>query len=594
MKRAISRILTSLFFVIGINQAAQANDGVLLQNAYSQDSGQAWFDYLSQCSDCNARHEALGQLQLKQYLANGGLEIEGAAAGAASAVDTTLLEKARSSNAAQDWYNYLSQCGSCEARGEALGAMQSLQMAANGNLALDATSLSGQAQATALSQNDIEPLAGDETSLGDNAYSQGTAIAWYSYLVGCQRCEDRRTALNALQALQYGSNGDAFNSNISWVPGETLPTSETDNTELAAEEASTEGEDELTAEETAVEQPAEEPAPEELLAGGDIQFNEPEDSNNTDIAAEESFAETSDGMSDEIGDSWELALEISGHSRAVWRVAFSPVAPLLASASGDRTVLLYDLNARDIKHRLTAHSGYVNAIAFSPDGKLIASGSGDQSIIIWDVASGQALRTLRGHAGDINALAWSASGDLLVSGADDGRVLAWNSQSGKRIAEMSETGNDVTAIAIAPNEETIVAAGSNGFIYLFDTQSGAQKDQLQTNKGYTFDLAWSTDGQRLTAAGSDGNIRQWQLSSGNANVVSQSKRAITGIDFSANGNYVTSSSFNGNVTVYDANSFTALQTIAAYPGSAYSVSMTGDGRYLAAAGGVSFIRVWRR
>jgi WD40 repeat protein len=153
----------------------------------------------------------------------------------------------------------------------------------------------------------------------------------------------------------------------------------------------------------------------------------------------------------------------------------------------------------------------------------------------------------------------------------------------------------VTALAISPDEKTVATAGSDGHVYLFNTQDGKQTGTLDSHDGYTFDLAWSVDGASLSGAGSDGVIRQWQLGNSNAaEAVAQQSQSITGIDFSANGKYLASSSFNGDVVIRDANSFAKVQRIRAYPGSAYSVSMTGDGRFVAAAGGVNFIRVWRR
>jgi WD40 repeat protein len=61
----------------------------------------------------------------------------------------------------------------------------------------------------------------------------------------------------------------------------------------------------------------------------------------------------------------------------------------------------------------------VLAIAFSPDGETIASAGGDQSIKLWDLDSGKVLHTLAGHSGWIWSIAISPDGETLVSGGDD-------------------------------------------------------------------------------------------------------------------------------------------------------------------------------
>ena len=74
-----------------------------------------------------------------------------------------------------------------------------------------------------------------------------------------------------------------------------------------------------------------------------------------------------------------------GHSAGVWSVAFSPDGKTLASASGDQSVILWEVASRQaIGEPLKGHSAQVMSVAFSPDGKTLASASADKTVMLWD------------------------------------------------------------------------------------------------------------------------------------------------------------------------------------------------------------------
>jgi WD40 repeat protein len=68
-------------------------------------------------------------------------------------------------------------------------------------------------------------------------------------------------------------------------------------------------------------------------------------------------------------------------------VAFSPDSTLVASASGDGIVRLWDTATGAARHTLRGHLGRVFAVAFSPDGKLAASASHDNTVRLWDLGT---------------------------------------------------------------------------------------------------------------------------------------------------------------------------------------------------------------
>jgi WD40 repeat protein len=91
---------------------------------------------------------------------------------------------------------------------------------------------------------------------------------------------------------------------------------------------------------------------------------------------------------------WRPTRKMEGHIGTVQAMRFSPDGSVLATASADHSVCLWDGTTGHLLRTLVDCDNLVYAVAFSPDSKLLAAGSWDGFVRIWDVSSGKLRITL--------------------------------------------------------------------------------------------------------------------------------------------------------------------------------------------------------
>lgn len=209
-------------------------------------------------------------------------------------------------------------------------------------------------------------------------------------------------------------------------------------------------------------------------------------------------------------------ITLLNHTDYISGVAFAPNGKLLASASNDGTVRLWDLTRHQHPSRVLDVPAPVTGLAFSPDGRLLATGLQDGTALLWRLADGRRdgpVLDLRAQT--VAAVAFSPDGRLLAVGGDNGTVRLW------RVTERRQDGApllrypfaSVAALAFSPDSRTLATGDSNGNARLWDVATHRQTGQALGGSLNIGGLAFSPDGRTLAAAGWDHSVRLWDPAS---------------------------------------------------------------------------------
>lgn len=140
----------------------------------------------------------------------------------------------------------------------------------------------------------------------------------------------------------------------------------------------------------------------------------------------------------------------------------------LVSGSDDFTLYLWQPEEeKKPVARMTGHQQLINDVQFSPDTRLIASASFDKSVKLWDGKNGKFLATLRGHVNRVYQIAWSADSRLLCSGSSDSTLKVWDIKQKKLLFDLPGHADEVYAVDWSPDGQRVASGGKDKVLKLW-------------------------------------------------------------------------------------------------------------------------------
>ena len=295
---------------------------------------------------------------------------------------------------------------------------------------------------------------------------------------------------------------------------------------------------------------------------------------------------------------WDVDLTepeiLEGHGDRVRVVAFSRERDLLASASSDGWVRVWDvrrIEAPELEFEFEHSGEEVRTIAFSPDAMSLASGTVEGSVFLWALDRGELQREFADHRGEVLSVIFNPDGTRIASGSNDGRVRLWDPRRGDSVQEF-DVQRRIRQIAFDPDGRRLAAACQDDVVRVWNVESGRLVCVLRGADQWIECLAFSPSGERIAAGSGDGYLRLWAGNTGDGFVsLPGHAGGVDSVAFESSGARILSAGEDGVLLCRNAQTG-ATQWKRELGSRVFSVALTVDGQTVMTGSEDRLLTLW--
>ena len=240
------------------------------------------------------------------------------------------------------------------------------------------------------------------------------------------------------------------------------------------------------------------------------------------------------------------------HKREIYAVASSHQGDLIATASADRTIKIWNAKSQKVLRTLKGHEESVWCVAFSPDDKRLVSCGDDKSIRFWNTETGQELAQLPRQNNPVRYLAFHPNGQVVATGCNN-VVKLWDVNTKEELVAITDHADDVLSVKFSPDGRYLLTAGVDKTIKLRDAATGSIIRTLVGHVGSIRATAFSPDSKRFASTGADRRVILWEVSTGQEiRRLNDHYVQLYDVAFSPDGQMLAAAGYDGRVSIWEA------------------------------------------
>ena len=282
---------------------------------------------------------------------------------------------------------------------------------------------------------------------------------------------------------------------------------------------------------------------------------------------------------------------IDGHDSSVRSIALSEDGTILASTSADGTARVWDVRSGAELHRHLSVHAYTpqRTVSITRDGKRVMlierdSHKSSYTLIILEPTSGRAVRLIQNLSDAPGDIALSADGALAVA-IVAGVVRRWNGETGQELPPVASEAKDISCATLSGDGKFIAIGASDGKVRVVDAATNTVISGF-SGASAARAIATSFDGTVVLTGFESGAVLAWSTEIKKQVELPTHKSRVTSVALSHDGKLATTSAVNeGAARIWDLETRSERGRLVGHDALVWSVTMSGDGRIVASAGG---------
>jgi WD40 repeat protein len=228
-------------------------------------------------------------------------------------------------------------------------------------------------------------------------------------------------------------------------------------------------------------------------------------------------------------------------------------------------------------------------VTFTPDGTRLIVGGFDRTVRQWDLANPATLPIIVAADVAFQAVVVSPDGGRLLTGARDGGVKVWAVAPLPTSLELPTGAEIATGVDWAGGR--LVVGDDSGQLRMYEPDTLKPVGQPDRLGAAVWAVAGRPGWSQVATIDRLGDLRVWDSATGELLVRRADLGNLRAVAYSRDGSRLATSTRDGTVVVWTADTLTPVHTLATGTYNNESVAFSPDGRLLA-AGGHARVRLW--